>query len=529
MAASEELSRLLAKQKAINRTRSTDSWQGICDKLERECHPKQAGFVVDPGRRVACLVPRGGGKTTAGRARLVRRMLKTPRARCLFIATTRVQAEELMWGALKDLLHKLGIDARFNETKLKCTLVKNGSTLRLVGADDKKEIDKLRGQPFHEVGIDEAASHPVHILEALIHRIIGPRLGDYGGCLWIIGTPGHDLSGLFYETTMPGATRSRRWEDRDLPEFANWRGWSAHHWQREDALMIPEIKANYEEGLLEKEQNGWSDDNPIWLREHCGQWAADNAENIYKYRAMMDGKPWNQWDPKRVGPMQVAELPLDADGKKITDWIFGYGMDLGHADPFALSVFAMSPSDQKKRIFHVYEYGRKEMYAREIAGLLVGAELEVEKPAGIIKETGWPAIMVADLAGLGDALILELQNVYGIGVAKADKKSKFDSIELFNGDLIDGRIRVLKGSILEEQLKTLQWKRDEYGKLSENKAQRNDQADASLYCRRHLALYFEKELPAPPPRPRRPDPGLPTEEVSPMEDYEGLLGGYSLS
>jgi len=480
------LNHLLNRTRRTVLARDTSAWGDAEAALLAGCHSRQKSMLLDPGRRVAALVPRGGGKTTAVRARIVRRMLQTPRARCLFIATTRTAAEKLIWGELKDITEKLGIEATFYEQKLLCRFERNGATCQVSGADDKREIEKFRGQPFHEVVIDEAGSHRPHLLDHLLYRILGPRMGDYGGTITMIGTPSHILRGPFYDVTRPGSELHRKWQDRDLPEYDDWSGWSFHQWGYEDvAAEVPAIASVYREALVEKEANGWSDDHPVWLREYCGQWAADDTEHVFRYQPHVDGQPWNQWEPPRV--KGIAELP------KRDDWQFVYGMDLGHSDPFALEVFAYSPTSGDRTLYHVYEFTKRGLYAKSIAELLIGPELDAERPRGVIGRTGWPTAMVADTAGLGGALLEELANVYGIRVTAAEKKSKHDAIELFNGDLIDGRIRILKGSTLEEQLQSLQWAEDQYGVVKEDKSQRNDCTDAAIYARRAAMHQFPDE------------------------------------
>lgn len=465
----------------------TERWSEYSRLVISECHPKQRDFVRDPHRRVAALCGRGAGKTTAGRARLVLRLLGTPKARCLYIATTRDQAERLMWAPLKELFEKLGfvagVDVTYNETKLRVTLKRNGATLWLFGADDKREIDKLRGQAFHEVGIDEAASYPVELLRQLINRIIGPRLGDYGGCIWLIGTPGHVLDGLFYDATRLSSEWHRAYSERDNADYADWKGWSSHAWTLQDgAETIAAMARLWAEALVEKKAQQWSDEAPVWQREYLGRWSADDTENVFKYRPHTStGEPFNQWDPERIGKLKIGKLP---DGFR--EWSYVIGIDLGHSDPFACNVFAFAPSDPKRQIFHIYSFERTKMYAQSIAHLLIGEELDHVKPDGILGEIGWPDAMVADLAGNGEAIIEELSNVYGIRIAAAEKRHKFSAIEVVNGDLIDGRLRILKGSLLEKQLLSLQWKADDFGQLKENKAQANHSTDCLVYARRAI-------------------------------------------
>lgn len=415
-------------------------------------------------------------------------MIRTPDAKCLFIATTRGAAEELMWNPLKDTIEQLGIDAKFNETKLKCIFPQNGAQLRLVGADDKREIEKLRGLPHHEIGIDEGASHQVILLEHLLHRILGPRMGDFkGSTIFMIGTPGHILSGPFYESTRSGSDIHRPWDDRDMPEYANWKKWSFHSWNLSDgAKTIPAMKRLWVEAQHEKEANNWSDENPVWRREYLGQWAADDTSNMFRYKPHKDnGDEFNQWDPVK-DKHGFATLPHDGN------WRYVYGMDMGHSDPFALQIFAWDEHDMTKTLYHVYEFCKVAMYARTIADLLLGPKRDAENPKGIMGITGWPDGAVADIAGLGGAILDELANVYGIRVKKAEKRDKFDHIELFNGDLMDGRIKIMKGSELETQMSTLQWMHDDYGMLKEPKGLRNDCTDAAVYARREAHHLFSQ-------------------------------------
>jgi len=442
-----------------------------------------------------------------------------------------------MWYPLKDACEALGIKARWNETERKVTIDKTGSTIRLVGADDKREIDKLRGQSFHEVQIDEAASYPTDLLDALLFRIVGPRLGDLNGVIVMFGTPGHILAGPFYEATRPGSATHRPWADRNLPEFAGWLGWSSHTWTLEDgAQSVPAMARLWREALREKEANGWTDDNPIWLREYRGQWAADDTTHMFRYRPHVEGDAWNQWEPERAGPLQFAQLPSER-----SDWIYGYGLDMGTKDPFALNVFAISPGDPERRIFHVYGFERRDMYARTIAELLVGHDAVQEVLAGrpmpsrlggLYGITDWPAAIRADLANLGEAVVNELANVYGIRILAAQKKDKFGNIEVVNGQLVEGRLRVLKGSTLEQQLSSLQWRPDEYGQPKEDKSAANHSTDSMLYIVPELLKLFEVGATAPPRQPGAASPQVeqsrralhePSEPEPPRNEFGGLL------
>ncbi len=480
-----------------------EEWAEKDKILLADCHPKQRELVLDPHRRVCAVVGRGGGKTTSLKARYVRRMKSTRGAKCLYVATTRDQAIDLLWNPLKDTIEKLGIAATFNETSLRCTFVNEKSTLRLVGADDRRQIEKYRGQPFHEVWIDEAASYPLDLLEHLIERVIGPRLGEVRGMLGMVGTPGHILAGPFYEATRPGSTENRHWDDRDKPEYEGWLGWSHHTWTLQDgAPHVQALELLWEEALREKQAKGWGDRHPVWLREYLGQWAADETAHVFRYRAHDDdGNALNQWDPPRTSFPGLPEPGLAVLPPERTDWHYGIGMDSGYSDPCAVGIYAYSPSDPSKTLYHVYEFERRQMYARTIAELFLGPELDHDKPSGIIGAIGWPEFLVADAP---ETLLEELGRVYGIQIKPADKRteSRFASIELANGDLVDNRIKILKGSRLEEQLLQLQWVPDEFNQPKKDKRARDDQADQFIYARRAAHHLFSREEPAVAPAAR---------------------------
>lgn len=468
-------------------TRDTSWAQPWIDKLLAACHPKQRAAALDPASQVTVLAPRGGTKTTGALVRLYRTMGLKRRARCRFIATTKDHAADIVWEKMKKTAEVAGIDATFTETGKVCTFDRNGSLLKLIGADDRKEVEKLRGIALDGVVIDETASHPPALLEQMIDRGFGPRLAERDGWCMMIGTPGHQLSGIFYDATRPGGPAHRPYDDRDLPEWKDFAGWSSHWWSMEyAALHVPAARKLWEAALRKKKEKGWSDQHPLWLREYMGKWAADDTENVFRYRPHTeDGAPWNQWDPERVGPYRFAKLPEGRD-----DWQYAYVFDAGYRDPFAVNIFAFSPSDPTKAIYHAYGSEKADFYARLLAVLFLGEDLNTDKPEGLFGITGWPVGIVGDT---DEALLAELSNVYGIRATQAIRRRdyKVGAIELCNGDFVDGRLKILKGSLLESQLSQLQWATDEWGNLRENKAQANHSTDCLVHGRKLIAHLFE--------------------------------------
>ncbi len=499
-----------AKKKAASRSLNPDEeWAAnLAARILGDCHPWQRDAVVDQSTLISYLVGRGGAKTTSMRARGMLKSTSIRKGIIVYVANSRQHAEELMWGPLKNACEAYGImdDMIFLDGKLRMTCKRTGATYRMFGVEDKKDADKLRGQPYDEFQADEVGGMGAELLDYMLEQCVIPRLGERHGSIVIGSTPPPLGRGVFYDATRYGAVNEdgepihRPYSERQRPEFKDWIGWSSHAWNMTQVYNLPNARKlyealvlNWEKALVTKARKKWADDNPVWMREYLGQWAADHTDRVFKYRSHVDGKEWNQWDPFGAHPLEgisalkaaIAALPKD-----VGTWHYVVAMDAGSRDPFACNVYAFAPADALRRVIHVFCFEKTGMYAKTIAELLIGPDLNHSKPAGVFGVIGWPDATVFDS---DQNQIDELGNVYGVRCKKAERKAdyKFGAIEGVNGDFIEGRIKVLKGSALEIQLGLLQWKVDEYGMLREDKSQANHSTDTLIIGRIAIAELFD--------------------------------------
>lgn len=486
-------------------------WAGeIREHILEDSHPFQHDAIEDPSRRVSILAGRGAAKTTAKRCRAAIKATSIRGAQIVYFATTKPQAKIIYWDKLQEMNEHYGLELRFKESDQTATCARTGGVITMTGMEDDSDIERWRGTALNEVQVDEAASHDHARVERLIDRIVGPRLGERNGCVVLGGTPGHILKGEFYDATRPGSPHHSPYADRGKPGYER-RYWSSHHWTAKMVYELPDaarrypaIVANWIEALKEKAEKQWSDDNPIWLREYLAQWASDETNMVFRYRPFdADGvTPWNQWDPfgdyklEGIQQLDAAIKALHAMGYQ--DLRFVYGGDMGSALPYALNIFAFSPKDPKRRIWHVMAFERTRMYARPIAELHMGPAAteralrsEPSEPHdGALGLTGWPdgAVMDSD-----QATIDELSNTYGLTYKKAERNPHYKrgAIELVNGDLVDGRIQVIKGSPLEQQLQSVQWRENRFGHVEEDQRQASHSTDTLVYSRKLIAGLFE--------------------------------------
>lgn len=540
-----------SRKKADRRVLSTDYlWAArITKRILADCHPWQRDAVIDPARRISMIVGRGGAKTTSMRARALIKMLWLRNQYIGFAATSKEHARLLNWDKIKQACDHYGIrstgndpDVTFLESSMRMTC-RTGSVYQLRGVEDVADAEKFRGFPQAEFQVDECGSFKPELFVYLLDQCVSPRLGEAltlppgllefimqwdeddvdgleaylapivwedhrGGCIVLASTPPRHIGGEFYEVTREGSTRHRPYSKR--AEFPGWLGYSSHTWTLKDVVDLPDSKQkfpalwyNWQEALRTKAEKLWSDENPIWRREYLAIWSADDTDTMFRYRAHVDGKEWNQWDPLGRVPATMDDLKAVVAilRERFDDVRFVIPADEGYKDPFACNVLAFSPRDPERTIFHVFPFERTEMYGRPIAELLLGTD-EVaailstgkfpQKYGGIYGALGIIAPDAAVMDG-SETLIAELANVYGIRFAKADRKpdSKVGGIELVNGDLQDGRIKILKDSPLERQIRVLQWKEDEFGQKKEDKAQANHSTDTLLYGRKLIANLFE--------------------------------------
>lgn len=128
--------------------------------------------VVVAGRRF--------GKSYEAAVELFTQACRKSGALCYYITQTYKAAKSIMWSAIKKLIDSTYV-SKINESELSI-LLKNGSIIRLVGADNP---DALRGVSLSFCVIDEFA----YCKEDLWHEVVRPALSDQRGGALFITTP----------------------------------------------------------------------------------------------------------------------------------------------------------------------------------------------------------------------------------------------------------------------------------------------------------------------------------------------------
>ncbi len=397
--------------------------------------PKQRAFAEDTARRRVAVTSRQSGKTTGCLVYLVN-AAQEPNTEHLYVAPTREAARDPFWERLKTYCAEQKLACTPNETMLEMRFTDRNSKISLRGVPDVKRANRLLGPTRTTAVVDESASYSDETLKTLVVKVLEPSLMVKRGSLILVGTPGLQPKGFFYDTTRSSAYSQHRWTMDDNPIYGG-RGSEIH------AEIL--------------QSNLWTRETPTFRREYLGEWCADTEAAVYRV----------------TGANLYDVLP---DG----EWHYVLGVDFGYRDEAAFIVVGWRDNDPT--LYVVHEDSEQELLVDDY----------VARIRELIKRFA-PLAIVADAGALGKTLVETLVNNHGLPIEAADKRDKPVAIRQVNADLRKGAI-CLSSSGLFEQMSTLRWHPDKIG-LFEQPGMPNDRCDAFLYAYRRCMHYIEKPIP----------------------------------
>ena len=489
----------------------------IADRLEARLFPQQQAVVDDEHPYKAVLCPRRSGKSyIGGVGGGLCKALRTPGARILIVGLTVQSVKRAFWRLLERTCREEGIEVSSNLTEMSLTFA-NGSYLFLFGGETVDRIERLRGDEFDLVIVDEAKSFSPHALTYLLKDVIGPAISTREGQVWMIGTPGHVFDGEFYYATNPGkADADGRVYSAHYDPAVGERFdvmWSFHHWTMADNIGVKcnedGVPLQWLRALADKKRNKWGDDHPTWRRESLGEWVVDEKGLVYDLAAI------SAKDEARVTWVPDINRP-GAYGLPDGEWSFLLGIDFGWVNPTAFVVAAWSQNPQELRIVHT------EKHQHCVLSEVQKHYQRLERRFG-----GFGAVVV-DAGAQGKQIHETLQTDYGIPAIAAEKREKHAFQQAFNSDLHSGRIKLIKHDPLWTEMLTLAWDLSagskaelaRKGSLKEDPSQENDLCDAALYIWRYSAHRWEGTAPEDGPEPGTIDWWLHREQTAKEKSFE---------
>ncbi len=447
------LNRIAALESQQNAREVKSGGPVIADLTDKK-FTHQLAFLEDQSQLIALLCTRRAAKSFSAGKRLIRAMYKHAGCSVLFIGLTKESAKKILWkDVLKVINRRWNLGAKFNDAEQTMTLP-NGSVLYLTGADaSEDEMEKLLGQKYAEVVIDEGASYRIDV-NRLVYGVLKPAVADYRGTICIVGTPSNLKKGLFFDLT----------KDQDPSSPGRWtiKGWSCHRWSTLDnPYMVDHWRAEIAQLVAD---NPRIEETPLFMQHYLGLWTVDDSKLVYRYQ---EGR--NDFD---------GELPVYERG----EWHFGLAIDLGFVDACSFTISAWH--DHDKCLYFLLSYKK--------AGLDITATAEEARAL----KSKFPVEHVI-IDGSAKQSVEELNNRHDLEAEAADKRDKDKFIDIMNGEFIQERIKLGPGAEpLKEEYAGLIWdeKKMLKGKREEHPGCQNHCADGALYRWRHTWQYLSVPL-----------------------------------
>lgn len=414
--------------------------------LEKIAFPKQLEFIRNKSRLKALFCTRRASKSYTGGLYMVKEAMENPGVNCLYIGLTRLSAKGILWkDVLKDIDRRYNLGMTFNGTELRATLP-NGSVLWLTGADaDPQEMEKLLGQKYKLVVIDEAASF-TQDLRRMVYGILKPATVDQQGTICLLGTSGNLVSGLFFDITT-GVEK----------------GWGLFTWTAYDN---PHVAKQWHEEIEEiKRERPDFMETPLFKQWYLNQWVIDEEKLVYRFS---------------FGRNEFQSLPRVHGG----EWTYVLGVDLGYdPDPSAFVVVCFHSFLQK--LFVLQTFKQTKMDITDVANKIKYYQSMFNCERVVID-------------GANKQAVEEIQKRHGIALTTADKTGKVDFIQIMNAEFIQRHIVLSEETDdLKEEYQKLIWdevKLARSGKYEEHPNCANHLTDAALYAWR-FCYQFLSEMP----------------------------------
>lgn len=430
------------KKALANRVREKS--KAISIVLKDHLFSQQLKFIEDPSAFKVAVCSRRAGKSTGVAADLVKTAYDNPECTALYITGTRSDAKKIIWREILKFNREKNLGGVANISELTLSF-KNGSLVRLAGAKDEQEIEKIRGQlpPIKKVFIDEGQSIRDSVLKKLIDDVLEAALMDYAASMTILGTPGAVETGYFYRVA-----HNLGEDGRPLPEPV----WATHKWTFFDNPWLPIKSKKTHQQLLDRvlKRRGVKEDHPSIQREFFGNWVGDTDSLLIHYDRLKN---------------DYVSVPSP---EKMT---YILGVDIGFNDADALAVLAWG--EHTPNVYLVEEILKNKQDITELMNCIQ----ELRKKYPISK-------MVIDAGALGKKITEELIRRHQIPLEAAEKSRKMENVALLNDFLRTGRFKAKPDSKFAQDSFLVEIDRDKStpDRIKISERYHSDIIDAVLYA-----------------------------------------------
>lgn len=375
---------------------------------------KQIEAIEDPHRLKCYFTTRRGAKSYTDGMYMIKEAMDTDGCNVLYLGLTRLSSKGIIWkDVLKHINDRCHLGMDFNETELRAT-TRNNSTIYVAGVDiDENERKKLFGRKYKLVIIDEAALFGIDLRD-LVYVVLRPALTDMRGTLVLSGMASDITRGLFYDITTGKEP-----------------GWSLHKWSAHDN---PHVAKQWAEELdfIAKQQPHLIG-TARYRQAYLNEWVVDEEKLVYKFDSLRNTF---QKRPAGLSP---------------TGWTYVLGVDTGWEDDNAFVLAAFHENDPT--LYVVRTFNQPKMTFDQVTAKVQEFMLPPKEGQPDMR----PSKVIID--GANKQGVESMRQRSSIPFEYADKIGKVDFIEMLNGDLIQGKVKIHEGcEALISELQALIWK-----------------------------------------------------------------------
>ncbi len=413
--------------------------------LERFCRSKDGRIHVeqliagqDRSPWIHIMAARQSGKSQIDCAILFDNAKESEGSTNIFLGLKGTGVRFSMWQAVwLPLCQRFGIPDKCHNATNMVTTFPNGSRVAFAGTDDLTNVRKYLGNSFVRgvFIIDEAQSQGTTMLKYIIENLLPPTLGE-GSRVYMTGVLPDVPAGYFYERARGN-------------EYA--KGWSHHEWGRAANIHTPnalEWLANHM-----REFNIPADDPQIrrdWYMERV--WDANAG--AYRYRPQIAS-----WSPPRAGWSDSLVIEpgvfICANPPPGID-TFSIGTDPGTRDRWAFVLWGWN-SRRRDVCYQIAEY-----VTPRNAKKSDGQRMDWSDAAQVadVFYAHYETIVrfFRDAGSSQETLDLFGRYIGRMVVKAANKQDLGAQVERMATMLQTGRLKVIAGSQLENDLKLAKWK-----------------------------------------------------------------------
>lgn len=437
-------------EKEMNRDKDFMNYRLMKQFYDRQ---REVMYEINHRRKIMCLTSRRTGKSTMDAGIIVSVASKGDSPVIYYNLTFQNGVKQIFDEVIK-YSESIGL-VTSRTSKADGTIEwTNGSSLKIFGNNNSAEADKARGFKARCVIIDEIG-HQKNI-DYLLNEVIIPLMADYAdSTLVLTGTP----------SRVPHHFSTKIWEEDNT--------YQKYNWNLTENPYIPDAKAFIDEVC---ESKGLTIESPFIQREYFGKLVADIEALVFKGHKTFKIEDKD----KAIKDLQMTDIAI--------------GVDYGFTDYNSIISIAYNKHTKKSLVIEENKFNKA-----GVSDIISAIQKQYEHAKEMLEEKrinpeGHLAIYCDSNE---ESITADLMTKYKLPAFNCYKYDKMYAIEMLAEELRTGRMTVMEGGFLDNEMdRTLYARDDEDNVINEldEDAYHADAIMALLYASRKVFFDMDYDI-----------------------------------